>query len=260
MDQRSNLIFVGGAKITGLPQGAAAGEPATYDQLQAVIDGLAPKDNVRVAAQVNTNTASPGANINGIAMVVGDRVLLFNQTSALENGIWQWNGAAVAMTRTTDADNFAELESAKTTVDEGTSAGLTYRQTQVNGVIGTNNIVWVQDGSTAGAATETVSGIAEIATQAETDAGTDDARFVTPLKLATYSGRSKRFSQTFGDGSATQYDLTHNLGTTDIIAAIRKVSDGSVVGVDWRALDANTIRINSVGAVAASALRATVLA
>ena len=32
-------------------------------------------------------------------------------------------------------------------------------------------------------ATETVQGIAEIATQAEVDAGTDDQRFVTPLKL-----------------------------------------------------------------------------
>lgn len=37
-------------------------------------------------------------------------------------------------------------------------------------------------------ATESVAGIAEIATQAETDAGTDDMRIVTPLKLATYAG------------------------------------------------------------------------
>lgn len=36
------------------------------------------------------------------------------------------------------------------------------------------------------AASESTSGIAELATQAETDAGTDDARIVTPLKLATY--------------------------------------------------------------------------
>ena len=35
-------------------------------------------------------------------------------------------------------------------------------------------------------ASETVAGIAELATQAETDAGTDDERIVTPLKLATY--------------------------------------------------------------------------
>lgn len=35
-------------------------------------------------------------------------------------------------------------------------------------------------------ATETVAGIAEIADQAEVDAGTDDERFVTPLKLAAF--------------------------------------------------------------------------
>jgi len=35
-------------------------------------------------------------------------------------------------------------------------------------------------------ASETVKGILELATQAETNTGTDDARAVTPLKLATY--------------------------------------------------------------------------
>lgn len=39
-------------------------------------------------------------------------------------------------------------------------------------------------GSTALQATESVSGIAELATQAETDAGSDDTRIVTPFKLA----------------------------------------------------------------------------
>ena len=40
-----------------------------------------------------------------------------------------------------------------------------------------------QPAPTAGLATETVAGIAEIATQAETNARTDDQRIVTPLKL-----------------------------------------------------------------------------
>lgn len=160
MDQHSNLAFVGGAKITGLPVASAAGEAVAFEQLQAVLDGFAPKDNVRVASQVNVNLASPGASIDGIALSAGDRVLIRVQTTATENGIYAWNGAAVAMTRTSDADNFSELESATVTVDEGTSAGITYRQSGVNGVIGTNNIVWVQNGASAGAATETVSGTA----------------------------------------------------------------------------------------------------
>lgn len=45
---------------------------------------------------------------------------------------------------------------------------------------------WLVAGTIA-AASETVAGIAEIATQAETDTGTDDTRFVTPLKL--FGGR-----------------------------------------------------------------------
>ena len=50
----------------------------------------------------------------------------------------------------------------------------------------------------------------------------DDARIVTPLKLATYSGRAKRFSQDFGDGSATSYAITHNLGTLDVNVYVRE--------------------------------------
>jgi hypothetical protein len=38
------------------------------------------------------------------------------------------------------------------------------------------------------AATEALQGAAEIATQAEVDTGTDDLRFVTPLKLAQFTG------------------------------------------------------------------------
>jgi hypothetical protein len=38
------------------------------------------------------------------------------------------------------------------------------------------------------AASEALQGAAEIATQVEVDAGTDDQRFVTPLKLASYTG------------------------------------------------------------------------
>lgn len=212
----SKLDFGGARRITNLGAAAANGEPIVYEQWMALSEGMAWKDNVRVAGQVNITVASPGAAIDGITMVANDRVLLRSQTSAPENGVYIWNGAATPMTRAVDSSTFDELENAFVPVDEGTNAGTTWRQTQVNGVIDTNNVVFATAFSTAPAASETVPGIAELATQAETDAGSDDLRIVTPLKLATYSGRAKRYATSIGDGAATSYVVTHNLNTLDV--------------------------------------------
>jgi len=253
--------FGGLRRITNLGQGQAAGEPVTFDQLNSALEGIAWKDNVRVSAQVNTTIASPGATINAITMVANDRVLLNNQTAQTENGIYIWNGAAAPMTRSLDASTFDELESAVVTVDEGTSAGATFRQTQVNGVIGTNNVVWASFGTSAPAASETTAGIAELATQAETDTGTDDLRMVTPLKLATYSGRAKRFSASFGDGSATSYVITHNLGTLDVQVYVYE-NGGSKreVFVEKQHTSTNSVTILTDTAPASNAYRAVVVA
>lgn len=54
-------------------------------------------------------------------------------------------------------------------------------------------------------ATETVEGIAEIATQAETDAATDDTRFITPLKLG--KGQPNGVPSLAGDGKIPSSQL-----------------------------------------------------
>lgn len=150
-------------------------------------------------------------------------------------------------------------KASKMTVEEGTSAGATFRQTAVNGTIGSSAVTWSTFGTGSPAATETTAGIAEIATQAETDTGTDDQRMVTPLKLATWAGRKLKYSATFGDGSATQYDLTHNLNTLDVSVQVYRLSDGATVITDMTRLNVNTVRINTAAAVASSALRAVIL-
>jgi hypothetical protein len=256
----TKLDFGNGRRITNLAPGAATGEPVTYEQMNAAIEGISWKDNVRVSPAVNTTVASPDATLDGISMAVGDRVLLRSQTSIPENGIYVWNGAAVPMTRSLDASTFDELESAVVTVDEGTAAGASYRQTQVNGTIGTNNIVWSAFGG-SGAATETSSGIAEIATQAETDTGTDDSRIVTPLKLATYAGRAKRFSQTIGDGSTTSIAVTHNLGTEDTITVVRETGGAKrEVFVEVQHTSATVTTLLFDVAPASNAYRVTIIA
>lgn len=258
--QLSNIDMNSTSRIENLPNAVSAQEPATFAQLNAAIEGLAPKDSCRVATQANLNLASPGASIDGISMASSDRVLVRANTASAENGLYIWNGAAVAMTRSLDASTSDELEAAVVTIEEGTSAGVTYRQTSVNFVLNTGAVAFVVFGSTVVAASETSSGIAELATQAEVDAGTDDLRIVTPLKLATYSGRVKKFSQLIGDGSATQYDVTHNLNTVDAMIMVYLVSTGETVLVDAKRFSVNVARINFATAPASNAYKVVVIA
>lgn len=260
MTQASDLDFASVARILNLPNAVSAQEPVTLAQLQAQIEGLAWKDNVRVAASTNVTIASPGANIDGIAMVANDRVLLRGQTTQSQNGIYIWNGAATPMTRALDASTFLELESAVVSVDEGTDANATFRQTQVNGVIDTNNVIFGPFGTSAPAASETTAGTAELATQAETDAGTDDLRIVTPLKLANWSGRKLKFAQNIGDGSATSIPVTHNLNTRDVnVEVYRNSGNFDTVNVEVQRTSVNALAIVFASAPAANAYRVVVL-
>lgn len=219
-----DLDFTGGAKIINLPDAVSDQQPVTLAQLKSQVEGLNWKDSVRVSTQANINLASPGATIDGVTMATNDRFVARAQTAGAENGIYIWNGAATPATRSLDMDTAAEVEQAVVVVEEGTSAGSTYRQTAVNVTLGTTSLAWTTFGTAAGSASETSSGIAEIATQAETDAGTDDSRFITALKLATSPFASKKFNTDIGDGSATSYVVTHNLGTRDVIVQLRRNS------------------------------------
>lgn len=240
------------SRILNLPTPTLDGHAANKAYVDSAIEGLAWKDSVRVSTQANVSIASPGATIDAITMATNDRVLVRSQTAQTENGIYIWNGAAVPMTRSLDASTFAELEQAVVTVEEGTSAGATFRQTAVNGVIGTNNVLWTSFGTSAPSASETTAGIAELATQVETDTGTDDLRIVTPLKLANWSGRARKFQQTIGDGSATQYTVTHNLNTRDVQASVYRNSgafDEVITDVEYTTVNSVTIRFASAPAL-----------
>ena len=251
-----DLDFNSVSKIINLPAATASGHPVTYDQLNAAIEGIAWKDSVRVSTQANLNLASPGSSVDGITMSAGDRFLARAQTSVPENGIYIWNGAAVAATRAADASTFNELEGASVSVEEGTDAGVTYRQTQVNGVIGTNDIIWTVFGSSAPSASETTAGVAELATQTETDTGTDDARIVTPLKLKSWSLRVHGSAQNIGDGSSTQIDVTHNFNTRDVrVEVYRNGTPWDSILCDVERPDVNTVRLRFASAPTSNQFR-----
>ena len=189
-------------------------------------------------------------------MATNDRFIARSQTAGLENGIYIWNGAATPATRSIDMNSAAEVEQATTTVEEGTNAGVTYRQTAVNVTLETTALAWTTFGTAAGAASETSSGIAEIATQAETDTGTDDLRIVTPLKLATSVWASKKFAANFGDGSATSYAITHSLNTFDVrVEVVRNSGNRDTILCEVQRTSVNQVTLVFDAAVAASAFR-----
>ena len=252
------------SKVVNVPTPSAAGDAVPKSYVDSAIEGLAWKDSVRVATQSNLNLSSPGATIDGITManVAGkpDRVLVRAQTAGAENGIYVWNGASSAMTRSLDCFDFDELEQAVTSVEEGTSAGTSYRQTAVNGTINSTAVAWTVFGTSAPSASETTSGIAELATQAEVDAGTDDLRIVTPLKLANLSGRIRKSASNIGDGSATTYTLTHNFNTRDVTVTVFPNSGQyDDVEVDVQRTSVNAVALVFATAPANNAYRVVVI-
>jgi hypothetical protein len=257
---RSNQDFGGIARIQNLLDAVSDQEPVTLAQLKAAIEGLNWKDQVKVSTQANVNLSSPGASIDGVTLTAGDRVLVRNQTSASENGIYLFVAAASAMTRALDASTATELENAVVIVDEGTDAGNTYRQTQINFTLGSGNVTWASFGNSAPAASTSTAGIIEIATQAEVNTGTATNLAVTPETLRNWDLRAKGDGETFGDGSATQYDITHSFNTLDVVIAVYKVSTGERIRCDEKVLDVNTVRLNFAAAPTTNELRCVVKA
>jgi len=105
----SDKIEIGAAPVWGTAP-AAGDELANKDYVDAVLFGMRdPKDAVKVVAVGNISIASAPASVDGVVLSNGDRLGLVSQTTPLENGIYIFNGAASALTRSADADSDAEV-------------------------------------------------------------------------------------------------------------------------------------------------------
>ena len=124
---------------------------------------------------------------------------------------------------------------------------------------------YVEISAAPGQATESTAGIAAIATQAECTTGTNDTKFVTPLKLATYvSGIAKKFTATNGaltqSGGVCTWTITNSLSTADVIVSVYEVSTGAEVLCDITVTSGTiTVKINSTSNIAANTYKAVII-
>lgn len=164
---------------------SAANDLVRKSYADALSGGLDPKDSVRAISTSNITLSGP-QTIDGVSIIAGNRVLVAGQTLGQNNGIYVC--AAGAWARSDDANTSVKVTAGMYCfVTEGTSYDNTGWVLTTNDpiILGTTPLAFSQFlGASVSPASETVAGIAELATQAETNTGTDDARIVTPLKMA----------------------------------------------------------------------------
>lgn len=118
---------------------------------------------------------------------------------------------------------------------------------------------WIQLEVNRDQATETTLGLAEIATQAEVNAGTDDQRIVTSLKLKTYLDAAVGgYAANVGDASATSFALTHSLGTRDVTVAIYDNATYEEVMADVVATSTSVVTVSFATAPSSNAYRVVI--
>jgi hypothetical protein len=110
-------VSLNNQKITGLAEPQNAQDAATKSYVDSAAQGVVTKNSVKAATTANI-TLSGTQTIDGVAVVADDRVLVKNQSTASQNGIYVV--AAGAWSRAADANTWNELISAYTFVEEGT--------------------------------------------------------------------------------------------------------------------------------------------
>ena len=165
----TGTVDVGTKRITSVAEPTQSSDAATKNYVDAVKTGLDVKDSVIVTTTGNltatysngtsgvgatlTNSGTQAAiTIDSRVLVVGERVLVKDQTTALQNGFYKVTTVGTAsvnwvLTRSTDADENSEITSgAFTFVEEGTVGGNNgYVCTNVGAItVGTTGITFVQ--------------------------------------------------------------------------------------------------------------------
>lgn len=235
----TTALSMNSQRLSNLGAAVSATDAVTLQQLQDVQNGTDWKDSVRAGTTANI-TLSGAQTIDGVSVIAGDRVLVKNQSTASQNGIYVC--AAGAWSRSSDATNGKLSSLTSVMVEEGTAqAGTQWRISTTGAItVGSTSITWTQFG-----ASTTYS------------AGTGLSLGGTVFTIDT-SVVVRKAAGTIGDNSATSIAVTHNLGTKDITVSVRDASTDAAVECDWTATSTSTATFSFAVAPATNSLRVTI--
>lgn len=168
------------------------GTIALSADIATATEALTAKNAVRVATTANgtlSTAYADGQTVDGVTLVTGDRILLKDQTTGSENGIYTVN-ASGSPTRATDFNATADLtHGALIPVRQGTANADT---------------LWL------------------LATDGAITVGTTSLSFI---KVSASASSGSSYATTIGNGSNTSFTVTHNLGSKDVLVQVRRATD-----------------------------------
>jgi hypothetical protein len=140
---------MGGNKITGLAAPTAANDAARKSDVDAAVQGLDVRDSVRVAhpTDYDITTSTSAFQIDGVTLVVNDRILLKSQTVTAENGVYAvaYTAPNWSIARATDANAVGDLSpNMFYFVEEGTANSDTGWVCTTNGTVSFTNMTFAQ--------------------------------------------------------------------------------------------------------------------
>lgn len=231
-------VAMNNQRLTGLAEPTAAQDAATKGYVDAAVNGTDWKQSVRAATTTNI-TLSGLQTVDGVSLAANDRVLVKNQTTATENGLYSANSGA--WVRTADADVNVEVHAGLTVMtEEGTINADSQWRLTTDGTItlGTTPLTFAQIG--AGTTYTQGAGITIAGNVVAIDTGVVVRKFVATV------------------GGATSIAVTHGLNTADVQVQAYLVSTNELVECDVVRTNTTTVTLGFAIAPAANSIRVSI--
>lgn len=229
-DTMGGNLQMGGNRVVGVGTPVAATDAATKGYVDTFAQGLTWKKAVKVAT-AGPITLSGHQTVNGVAVVTNDRVLVKDQATASENGIYDVSSSL--WSRSADANTAASLDGAAVFAIGGTvDSDSAWIQINPVATVGSSPLTWTRFGASGAGVTAGV-GINVAGTVVSVDAGqgltfsgnslvanvntTDFAFSSGQINLTTLAGLTPA---TYGSASQIPVVTVNDKGRVTAISAV----------------------------------------